>query len=54
MITATRVLSLSSLAFLHTLSSTSLSNPEPDMIPDITDVCEDNLDKQIMNQDILL
>ena len=31
--TATRVLSLSNLAFLQTLSSTSLSRAEPDMRP---------------------
>ena len=34
-ITATRVLSLSSLAFLQTLSSTSLSRADPDIRPDI-------------------
>ena len=44
--TATRVLSLSSLAFLQTLSSTNLSNPDPDITPDMTDGCEDNLEQQ--------
>ena len=44
--TATRVLSLSNLAFLQTLNSTNLSNPEPDITPDMTDDCEDNLEQQ--------
>lgn len=47
--TATRVLSLSSLAFLQTLSSTSLSRAEPDMRPDMSDGWADSLKQESDN-----
>ena len=45
-ITATRVLSLSSLAFLQTLSSTSLSRADPDIRPDMREGWAESLKYQ--------